>query len=45
MFQCEAVDHTTLRDPQADSERVQQAEWLVVLGKLLNNIDREKHKK
>jgi len=30
--QCEAVDHTTLRDPQADSERVQQAEWLVVLG-------------
>jgi len=30
--QVQAVDHTTLRDPQEDSERVKQAEWLVVLG-------------
>merc|ERR1711983_673338 len=28
----EAVDVTTLRDPQADSERVKNAEWLIILG-------------
>jgi len=27
-----AVDPATLRDPQADSERVKEAEWLVILG-------------
>merc|ERR1712183_897094 len=30
--ECEAVDPATLRDPQADSERVKEAEWLVILG-------------
>lgn len=28
----QAVDLTTLRDPQADDVRVQKAEWLVLLG-------------
>ena len=28
----EAVDVTTLRDPQADSERVKNPEWLIILG-------------
>jgi len=28
----EAVTVTTLRDPQADSERVKRPEWLVLLG-------------
>ena len=28
----ESVDVTTLRDPQADSERVKSAEWLIILG-------------
>lgn len=28
----EAVDITTLRDPQKDSERVKKPEWLVVVG-------------
>merc|ERR1712045_954215 len=28
----EAVDVTPLRDPQADSERVKNAEWLIILG-------------
>jgi len=27
-----AFDHTTLRDPQTDSERVKDPEWLVILG-------------
>jgi len=27
-----AIDAATLRDPQTDEERVQQAEWLVILG-------------
>jgi len=27
-----AVDPATLRDPQTDTERVQDAEWLVILG-------------
>lgn len=26
------VDHLSLRDPQTDEERVQQAEWLILLG-------------
>jgi len=30
--QCQAVDPSTLRDPQTDDERVKQAEWLVILG-------------
>lgn len=30
--QCRAVDPTTLRDPEADEERVKSAEWLVILG-------------
>jgi len=28
----QAVDPTTLRHPQTDSERVQKPEWLVLLG-------------
>ena len=28
----EAVDVTTLCDPQADSERVKNPEWLIILG-------------
>jgi len=28
----ESVDVSTLRDPQADSDRVQKPEWLVILG-------------
>jgi ubiquinol-cytochrome c reductase iron-sulfur subunit len=27
-------DWKTLRDPQPDEERVQKAEWLVMLGKI-----------
>ena len=30
--QAEAVDITTLRDPQKDSDRVQKAEWLIMVG-------------
>jgi len=30
--ECEAVDPASLRDPQSDSERVKEAEWLVILG-------------
>jgi len=30
--ECRAVDPSTLRDPQADEERVKDAEWLVILG-------------
>jgi len=30
--ECVAVDPATLRDPQHDSERVKDAEWLVILG-------------
>jgi ubiquinol-cytochrome c reductase iron-sulfur subunit len=30
--QCRAVDPASLRDPQADEERVKDAEWLVILG-------------
>ena len=29
-----AVDASTLRDPQTDEERVKDAEWLVILGKI-----------
>jgi len=29
---CEAVDPASLRDPQADGERVKEPEWLVILG-------------
>lgn len=28
----ESVDITKLRDPQADSDRVQRPEWLIMLG-------------
>ena len=28
----QAVDPATLRDPQADGERVKEPEWLVILG-------------
>ena len=28
----ESVDVSTLRDPQADSERVSNPEWLIILG-------------
>lgn len=28
----EAVDHTSLRDPQHDTERVQKPQWLVIIG-------------
>jgi ubiquinol-cytochrome c reductase iron-sulfur subunit len=30
--ECRAVDPASLRDPQADEERVKDAEWLVILG-------------
>jgi ubiquinol-cytochrome c reductase iron-sulfur subunit len=30
--EAEAVDLATLRDPQADSERVQRPEWLIMIG-------------
>jgi len=30
--ECEAVDLATLRDPEADADRVKDAEWLVILG-------------
>merc|ERR1711936_328783 len=30
--ECEAVDPATLRDPEADADRVKDAEWLVILG-------------
>lgn len=28
------IDHTSLRDPQPDEERVQDPKWLVMLGTL-----------
>lgn len=30
--ECNAVDPASLRDPQADSERVKEPEWLIILG-------------
>ena len=30
--EAESVDITKLRDPQADSDRVQRPEWLIMLG-------------